>query len=207
MSAVTGRRRILRWLVLAAACAAPVATATLPAVAVQTSTFSLTPTGERTSIVLYAGHGRVTDHFVLHNLTRKPITIDVRVLSLTKSGNTFQPGPPGVGFAQNVSLSTQTVPLGNRATRVLPVHVDTDYPGQGEHFAVIDAAQEQAYHPGINVVDHLQLAIELKPAALAQVDGSSATSTDVLLGIAAALILAALVAFALTMRRRRAAQG
>lgn len=177
-----------------------------PATAVQTSTFSLTPTGERTSIVVYSRTGTRTDHFVLRNLKSRPITVALQVLSLTKSGNAFKVGSPNVGFSSNVSLSVSSVRLAGGQVKVLPVRVDTEYDGGGEHFAVIDAHQVPRLTPGMNVVPHLQLAIELKPAPpRGNAGGSSSTGADALLGIAAALIAIALAALALELRRRRMA--
>jgi hypothetical protein len=209
MAVVTGiRPRLTAALGAVLAAAWLVVACGTPARAVQTTTFSLTPTGETTSIVEDAGQGVRTVHFVLHDLKPTPITVALQVLSLTKSGTVFHTGPAGVGFSANVSLSTSRVTLNGGQTKVLPVRIDTDYRGRGEHFAVIDAYQITKLGPGINVVPHLQLAIELKPAAAGpSASGSSGSSvaTDVLLGIAAALILAALIALMLLTARRRSA--
>lgn len=170
--------------------------------AVQTATFSLTPTGERTSIVVFSRSGLRTDHFVLRNLKSRPIAIALQVLSLTKTGSAFHAGAPGVGFSSNVSLTETTVRLAAHQSRILPVRIDTDYDSQREHFAVIDAHQVTSPKPG-TVAPHLQLAIELKPAPPRHpANPPSSTGTDVLLGVAAALILAALLSLGLSVRRR-----
>lgn len=175
-----------------------------PSGAVQTTTFSLTATGERTSIIVFSGTGTRTDHFALHNLRSRPITVGLQVLSLAKSGSGFKVGPPGAGFSADVRLASSAVRLGSRATKVLPVRVDTDYDGHSEHFAVIDAHLLTRPTPGANA-PHLQLAIELKPSPPRGNAGasSSSTGTDVVLGVAAALIAIALIALAVVARRRR----
>lgn len=200
LTRVAGTSTVLTALSLAVAAPA--------ALAVQTDTFSLTATGERTSIVVTAGSGKLTDHFVLHNLTSKPITIAVKPLSLTAAHGTFTAGPPGVGFSANVKLPAGSVPLEPHQTKTLPVRIDTDYQQghSGLQFAVIDAQQVRQTQSGSNGVPHLQLAIELKPSTHgSSEDAGSGWSAGkiAVVAIAAALVLAGLVAWLLVVLARR----
>jgi len=176
-----------------------------PAYAVQTNTFSITPTGERTSIVMTAGRAVRTDHFVLRDLRSHPITIALAVFSLRHTSTGFARTAPS-GFGEGVQLPASRVRLAGGQTKVLAVRVDTRYRLPNEQFAVIDAHTVPAPSPG--GATHLQLVVELKPAVLPGIQPAASTADDVSTGVAAGLILVGLIAqLTAWLRRRRTAVG
>ena len=196
----------MRVLAVAAALSVLALTAAEPAAAVQTSTYKLAATGPRTKLVHGYGSGAVHDTFLVANLTGRPLTLILDVVSASlQSNGDYALGQPGQAFAGNVHISDRQVTLKPNEQRTIPVVIDRPSHTSQPLYAAITAQPQSAPTGGIGVQTRLALLVEVAPTPEKVHGTSTATSVArvVAVIVAAGLVLGLILLFA---RRRRRPQ-
>lgn len=200
------RRAWIRSLTTCAAVCAVGALGGAQAGAVQTSTFKLAATGDRTRIVHGFGNGAVHDSFVVANLSSTPLTIALDVVDARPDATgRFALGSPGAGFASDVQLAQPSLHLGPH--RQVTQHVTIRRPSRTSVpiYAAITAEPVTAQAPGISVQTRLALLVEIAPHPERSSTAISSTARAVAVSVAAALLLVGVVL--LVLRRRRGVES
>ena len=193
----------MRALAVAAAVSVLALTAAEPAAAVQTSSYKLAATGPRTKLVHGYGSGAVHDTFVVGNLTGRPLTLVLDVVSASLQSNTdYALGQPGQGFAAKVHIGEQQVTLKPHEQRTLPVVIDRPARTSQPLYAAITLLPKSAPSGGIGVQMRLALLVEITPTPEKVEGTSTATSVARILAVivAVGLVLGLILLF---VRRRK----
>ena len=193
-----------RTLTAAAAVLAAAAVAlSLPAAAVQTSTYKLAATGPRTKLVHGYGSGAVHDSFLVANLTAGSLTLHLDVVSATLQANgDYALGQPDQQFAAKVRIPYSSVTLRPHEQRTVSVVISRPSHTSTPLYAAITAQPQSAPTGGIGVQTRLALLVEVAPTPERARGTSTATSVErvVAVIVAAGLALGLLLLF---VRRRR----
>jgi hypothetical protein len=202
-------------LVLAAAGTA-VVMAAAPALAVQTTSFGLAATGDRTRLSHAAGTGTVADSVRLYNRQAKPITLQLSVIGVTRAPHDdYVLGGAGVGLARAVRVGASSVTLAPHASRTVPVTIDTSQVEATAEYAAVTAVQAPAASTGVSVQQRLAVLVAVTGGKAAPARATAATrhaagaaagksSSDLrMLASSIAGLLVLVVAAAWVRRRRR----
>jgi len=187
----------------AAMLAAAAVVVASPVAAVQTTTYKLAATGPRTKLVHGYGSGVVHDTFLVANLSSRPLTLLLDVVSATlQSNGDFALGQTGQQFAGKVRIPDRLVTLKPHEQRTIPVAIDRPDHTSQPLYAAITAQPQSAPSGGIGVQTRLALLVEVAPTPEHVKGTSTATSVARIVAVivAAGLVLGLIL---LLLRRRR----
>lgn len=191
---------------VASLAAAAVVLLAVPAAAVQTSTYKLAATGPRTKIVHGYGAGAVHDSFLVANLTGRPLTLALDVVSATLQANgDFALGPPSQAFAAKVRLPVHSVVLKPHEQRTVAVVIDRPRHTTEALYAAITAQPPSAPAGGVGVATRLALLVEVAPRP--EHVGGTSTATSVARILAVVVAVGLVVGLVLLLLRRRRPAG
>jgi hypothetical protein len=160
-------RSRIRLLLVALLASAGALVFSVPAGAVQTTTWGMTaaPTGHgfRSSIDHAADGSTVHDAVILFNRTDSPITIHLYLLGTTYAHSAYQFGPPR-GLAAQTTLGTHNVTLAARQQERVPVTIRMPRGVKATSLAGIGAEAAAVNDGALSIQQQLVVLIKASPS-------------------------------------------